>query len=252
MTDLLPPSAALFSELPVYLPEAVAAFGPTIVVAPHPDDETLGCGGLLALLRQAGLPAWCVLVSDGAMSHPNSRKFSAQARQALRTQELRNALAILGLPGDALHTLGLPDGSVPAPETASGAAAVGQLQQFFTATQPQTVLVPWRRDPHPDHRASSQLVRAALAGLATPTRLLEYVVWAWERAAAHDLPQPGEAQGFQLNISSVLPQKQRALEAHRSQLAGGPIDDDPTGFTLAPSMLAHFAKPMEVFFQVTT
>jgi LmbE family N-acetylglucosaminyl deacetylase len=240
-------SPLLLEHLPLSPPDAVRTFGPTVVIAPHPDDESLGCGGLLALLRQAGIPVWCVLVSDGSMSHPHSRKFPPPARQALREQELRKALSILGLSDDALLPLGLSDGSVPTPETPTGAAAVSMLQQFFTATQPQTVLAPWRRDPHPDHRASSLLVRAALAGL--PPHLLEYVVWAWERASPADLPQPGEAQGFQLDISSVLAQKQQAIAAHRSQLAGGPIDDDPMGFTLVPTMLAHFARPVEVFFR---
>lgn len=242
-------SSTLFAELPTRPPEAAAALGPTVVIAPHPDDESLGCGGLLTLLRQAGLPAWCVLVSDGSMSHPHSQKFPAAARQALREQELREALALLGLPDDALLPLGLPDGSVPMPDTESGAVAVERLTEFLRTTRPQTVLVPWRRDPHPDHRATYQLVQAALGQLPQPVLLLEYVVWAWERAAPADLPQLGEAQGWQLDITPVLAQKQRAIAAHRSQLAGGPIDDDPTGFTLAPSMLAHFSRPVEVFYE---
>lgn len=226
-----------------------ATLGPTVVIAPHPDDESLGCGGLLALLRQAGLPVWCVLVSDGTMSHPNSQKFPAPARQALREQELREALAFLGVPDGSLITLGLPDSRVPMPATEEGTAALGHLTRFLRAVQPQTVLVPWRRDPHPDHRATYALVRAALGQLAHPPRLLEYVVWAWERAAPTDLPQPNEVQGWQLDITPVLTQKQQAIAAHRSQLAGGPLDDDPTGFTLTPSMLAHFARPVEVYFE---
>ncbi|TGD83337.1 PIG-L deacetylase family protein [Hymenobacter wooponensis] len=249
MTEPFVSSQLLFESLPLYPPDAVRTFGPTVVVAPHPDDESLGCGGLLTLLRQVGLPAWCVLVSDGTMSHPHSQKFPPAARRALREQELCEALGLLGLSDQALHTLGLPDGSVPGPDTPLGAAAAAHLQEFFTTTQPQTVLVPWRRDPHPDHRATSQLVRAALAGLPTAPRLLEYVVWAWERASPADLPQPAEAHGFRLDIRSVLPQKQQAIAAHRSQLAGGPIDDDPAGFTLAAGMLAHFDRPVEVFFQ---
>ncbi|TGE07549.1 PIG-L deacetylase family protein [Hymenobacter fodinae] len=252
MTDSLVSAPQLFESLPLFPAEYVQSFGPTVVVAPHPDDESLGCGGLLALLRRVGLPAWCVLVSDGTMSHPHSEKYPAPARQALREQELREALGLLGLSDQDLLTLGLPDGAVPGPDAPMGATAVSQLQNFLSATQPQTVVVPWRRDPHPDHRATSLLVQAALAGLPSPPRLLEYVVWAWERAAPTDLPQPTEAHGFQLDISSVLSLKQQAIAAHRSQLTGGPIDDDPTGFTLAPSMLAHFARPVEVFFHLTS
>lgn len=239
-----------FATYPLMPAATAATLGPTVVLAPHPDDESLGCGGLLALLRQAGQPVWCVLVSDGTMSHPNSRKFPAPARAQLREQELRAALLALAVPPQALLPLGLPDGAVPAPDTAAGADAVQQLVTFLENTQPETVLAPWRRDPHPDHRATHRLLTAALAQLSSPPRLLEYVVWTWERASPHDLPQPDEAAGWQLDISPVLDRKQQAIAAHRSQLPGSPIDDDPTGFMLAPSMLAHFSRPVEVYLEV--
>ncbi|SHL20311.1 PIG-L deacetylase family protein [Hymenobacter psychrotolerans] len=238
-----------FNSLPLRPPEYAATLGPTVVIAPHPDDESLGCGGLLALLAQAGQPVWCVLVSDGTMSHPNSVKFAAPARRALREQELRTALQELGCSSDALLPLNLPDGSVPSPDTEAGAEAVARLVAFLRQTQPHTVLCPWRRDPHPDHRATSLLVQAALAQLSTPPRLLEYVVWAWQRAAPSDLPQPDEAIGWRLEVQPVLARKQRAIAAHRSQLAPSIIDDDPAGFTLSAEMLAHFEQPFEVYLE---
>ncbi|WP_210114419.1 PIG-L deacetylase family protein [Hymenobacter elongatus] len=233
------------------LPERPASYaatlGPTLIIIPHPDDESLGCGGLLALLRQAGEPVHTVLVSDGTMSHPNSRKFPAAARQALREAELREALAILGVATSDTLLMRLPDGAVPTTARAGFAEAVGRLRAHLEQTKPATLLVPWRRDPHPDHRATSQIAAAALRTLAVPPRVLEYVVWAWERAAPDDLPRPEEAQGWRLNIESVLARKQQAIAAHRSQLTNL-IDDDPTGFQLSDHMLAHFAQPFEVYF----
>ena len=91
-------------------------------------------------------------------------------------------------------------------------------------------------------------MRAACAGLAQPPRLVEYVVWAWERAAPADLPHPGEVRGWRLDVSSVLELKQRAIAAHRSQLQPV-IDDDPGGFQLSEAMLAHFARPFEVYLE---
>ncbi|WP_045690191.1 PIG-L deacetylase family protein [Hymenobacter sp. AT01-02] len=249
MTNL--PSPPELTTYPTHPPEAATALGSTLVLIPHPDDESLGCGGLLALLRQANLPVWCVLVSDGTMSHPNSQKFSASARQHLREEELRAALRELAVPTADLQTLELPDGAVPTPKEATGVAAVEKLVAILQQYQPDSVLVPWRRDPHPDHRATSALALAALAHLTHPPRMVEYVVWAWERASPTDLPQPGEVQGWQLDISPVLRQKQRAIACHRSQLPGSPIDDDPAGFTLAPSMLAHFSQPTEVFLEAS-
>ena len=236
-----------FEALPLRPAGFAPTLGPTVVVAPHPDDESLGCGGLLALLRRAGVAVGAVLVSDGTMSHPNSVKFPAAARQKLREAELREALARLGVETGNLLLLNLPDGAVPGPGGAGFAEAAAALRAYLLQQQAATVLVPWRRDPHPDHRATSQLVAAALAG--GPIRRLEYVVWAWERAAPADLPRPGEVAGWRLDIAPVLARKQAAIAAHRSQVAPGIIDDDPNGFLLSEQMLAHFARPYEVYFE---
>ena len=236
-----------FADYPLRPASYAATLGSTVVVVPHPDDEALGCGGLLALLRQAGLPVAAALVSDGTMSHPHSQDFSPPARRELRYAEFRHALAVLGLEENhEVLYLGLPDSQVPSAGPAFEAAAT-QLAAFITEKQATTVLVPWRRDPHPDHRATAALTAAALAQLPHPPRRLEYVVWAWERAAPADLPQPGEGPGFRLDIAAVLPAKQRAIAAHRSQLAPGTITDDPTGFLLSEQMLAHFAQSFEVY-----
>ena len=230
-----------------------AGLGATVVVAPHPDDEALGCGGLLALLRRAGQPAAAVLVSDGSLSHPRSKLFSAEARQAVREAEFRHALTILGLDQGEPLLLGLPDGRVPShPHEAGFAKAVSQLRAFLESQRADTVLVPWRRDPHPDHRATSRMVQAALATMPRPPRRLEYVVWAWERAAPEDLPTAADGvRGFRVDIGAGLAQKQRAIAAHRSQVAPGVFTDDPAGFLLSTEMLAHFAGPYEVFFEAT-
>jgi LmbE family N-acetylglucosaminyl deacetylase len=203
---------------------------------------------LVALLRAAQVPVAVVLISDGTMSHPHSRKYPAAARRVLREAEFNEALGILGVEPGANLLLRLPDGAVPTLGAEGFEDAVDAVSRFLTAWAPATIVVPWRRDPHPDHRATSQLVHVALASLASPPRVLEYLVWAWERAAPADLPQPHEVTGWRLNISSVLAQKQRAIAAHRSQI-DGVIDDDPSGFQLSPQMLAHFAKPYEVYLE---
>jgi LmbE family N-acetylglucosaminyl deacetylase len=240
-----------FSEYPMRSAAFAASLGSIVIIAPHPDDEALGCGGLLALLRQAGQPVAAVLVSDGTMSHPNSELFSAPARRTVREAEFRHALTILGADKTEPLLLGLPDGRVPASPSEPGfTEAVAQLQEFLERQQAATVLVPWRRDPHPDHRATAQLVQAALADMPHPPRRLEYVVWAWERAAPDDLPTAVDAvQGFRLDVAAALSQKQRAIAAHRSQVAPGVFTDDAEGFLLSPEMLAHFAGPYEVYFE---
>jgi LmbE family N-acetylglucosaminyl deacetylase len=239
-----------FADYPVRPADFAATLGPTLIVVPHPDDEALGCGGLLALLRRAGQPVHTALVSDGTGSHPNSAVFSATARQAVREGELRHALALLGVHTEPL-LLRLPDAAVPTGPAQPGfIEAKDRLQAFLVDNQIATVLMPWRRDPHPDHRASYLLTQAALAGLPTAPRQLEYVVWAWQRAAPDDLPQPADhVTGFRLAIGEVLPQKLAAIAAHRSQVAPGVFTDDAEGFLLADDMLAKFDQPFEVYFE---
>jgi LmbE family N-acetylglucosaminyl deacetylase len=247
----LPTNVLPFSTYPIYPSGFVAGLGSTVVVAPHPDDEALGCGGLLALLHQVGQPVAAVLVSDGTMSHPASARFSAPARQAVREAEFRRALALLGAVATEPLLLNLPDARVPGTAAEPGfAEAVSRLRNYLISQHATTVLVPWRRDPHPDHRATSQLVQAALAGMVQPPRRLEYVVWAWERAAPDDLPTAADkVRGFRLDISAVVELKQRVIAAHRSQVAPGVFTDDPKGFLLSEEMLAHFTGPYEVFFE---
>lgn len=130
--------------------------------------------------------------------------------------------------------------------------AAEQLYNFLAAARPATVLLPWRHDPNPDHRTSYHLVQIALVGLLAAPRQLEYVVWAWQRAAPGDLPRLADhVAGFQLAINAVLPQKLRAITTHRSQAAPSVFTHDMTGFLLADDMLAKFDQPFEVFFKTT-
>ena len=75
--------------------DSVRTLGRTVVLAPHPDDESLGCGGLLARLAAHGVPARVVVVTDGAQSHPGSAAYPPERLRALREAEARAAVAAL-------------------------------------------------------------------------------------------------------------------------------------------------------------
>ncbi len=231
-------------------PTAVADFGPTLIVAPHPDDESLGCGGAIALLVQAGCPVQVLVVSDGTKSHPNSRRYPTPRLRALREAETTEALECLGLSAEAVTFLGLQDGQLPF-AGAPFEAATEHLRRYFQhAGRPQTVLLPWRRDPHPDHRAAFALVVAALSAGPLP-RLIEYPVWLWdtEQVEARHLPEAREVHVWRLDIATVIERKHQAIAAHRSQTTDL-IDDDPAGFRLLPQMRSHFERPWEVYLEV--
>jgi LmbE family N-acetylglucosaminyl deacetylase len=227
-------------------PLLINELGHTLVIAPHQDDESLGCGGTIALLRQLGLPVHVIFTSDGSMSHPASKKYPAEKRIQLREREAINALQILGVDESCIYFMRLKDSEVPAEGQAGFDEATTILKQYITDLQPTTVLVPWRRDPHKDHRATWQIVQAALASYQLPVRVLEYFIWLWERSQLEDIPQQNEAMLWQVNIEGAATLKQQAIMAHTSQI-NNLIDDDPQGFILSPEVLAHFSGNAEIF-----
>ncbi len=237
------------SALPLRPAATVADWGRTVVIAPHPDDDTLGCGGAIALLAGRGQDVSVLFVSDGAASHPGSVKFPPLVLRDLRETESREALRRLGVGEEAAVFLRLPDGALPMPGAAAFDAAVQMVGAALGKLQPDTILLPWRRDPHPDHRATSEIVRAALQGTAHPPRVLEYPIWAWERADTSTLPKLGEVEPFRLDIGAVVDKKTEAVAAHESQVTRL-IDDAPEFCLLAPEMLAKFALPWEVYLEV--
>ncbi len=231
---------------PLRPPHDALALGATAVLAPHPDDESLGCGGLLALLAEAGAPTRVVVVTDGCKSHPNSAAYPAPRLRQLREAEARAAVAALGLDPDAVTFLRHPDCGLPEEGSPAFDRAAGELAEVLTGAE--TVLVPWRRDPHCDHVGTWALACAAAAQMDEPPRWIEYPVWAWSAAEGDAAPRAGEAQAWRLDVTDVLDRKRRAIAAHRSQTTAL-IDDDPDGFTLDDETLALFERPWELFLE---
>ncbi len=224
--------------------------GPILVIAPHPDDETLGCGGAIAALRSIGLTVQVLVMSDGTQSHPNSRTYPAPKLKALRESETQCAMNVLGVDASQITFLGLPDGALPVRETVEFGIALAQCCDYLAAVVPSVVFVPWRFDPHPDHRATWHLIHSALHQVncvfTSVLRVIEYPIWDWDMAQrqASDVA----IASWRLDISDTVQLKQRAIAAYRSQTTCL-IDDDPKGFCLTLEMLANFAQPWELYFE---
>jgi LmbE family N-acetylglucosaminyl deacetylase len=216
--------------------------GTSLILAPHPDDESLGCGGLIAMASECGRPPIIVAVTDGAGSHPNSRSHPPACLRATRTAELIDAAAILGVGAERVHFLGLPDTRAPlaGPDFDAAVAEVSALVRRYCIT---TVFASWRFDPHCDHHATAVLGEAVAQ--ATGVRLAVYPVWGWLLPQDEVLPV-GSIAGQRLDIAAVLPCKRRAIAAHRSQYSAL-ITDDPEGFRLPHALLDAFEQTFEVF-----
>jgi len=212
-----------------------------MILAPHADDESLGCGGLIAAACQAGLAPIVAILTDGAASHPGSRRFPPSRLRAVREAEAHRAVSRLGLPAKNLIFLRYPDTGMPK-AGAAFEAACSNLALIASEGGCGLLLAPWHGDPHCDHQAAAG-VAEALAALGR-LRLLSYPVWGWLRDGADMVSET--RGGWRLDISEHLPAKQAAIAAHKSQY-GDLIKDSPNGFRLPAALLAVFARPFEVF-----
>lgn len=203
-----------------------------IVVAPHPDDETLGLGATIAQLTATGVPVQVVSVSDGGAARPGASAPDRARMETTRRYELRRATSLLG--AQPPTSLGLPDGELTDHEDTLTEMLTGILEAAGPATW---CAATWRGDGHPDHEAVGRAASAACA--QTGARLLEYPVWMWHWAIPADpavpwnqacaVPGPGWATG----------RKCRAARFYRSQFEpneGGSAPILP-GFVL-PRLLA--------------
>ncbi|MBD8042376.1 bifunctional PIG-L family deacetylase/class I SAM-dependent methyltransferase [Arthrobacter sp. Sa2BUA2] len=207
-----------------------------VVLAAHPDDETLGAGGLIASLAAAGTTVDVIVATAGEASHPHSPTHTPQTLSAVREKELRGAVARLA-PGAGVTLLGLPDGGLADHRQELARA----LAEVVADGDNVWLAAPWRGDGHTDHEAAGA-VAAEIAGAAR-IPLLEYPIWLWHWGGAADLPEGLHLLGLD---GASEHRKHLAMAAHHSQVAA--LSEEPGDEALlAPEVLEHFRRPFEAF-----
>lgn len=210
---------------------AESASRSALILAPHPDDEVIGCGALIARKLAAGSRVDVIILSDGgASSRPADASREEKAR--LRATEAKAAMEVLGLPAGRLHFLGLEDGLLSAHESELE-SMVGDL---LDSLMPAEVYVTSRFDAHPDHQAAARAVGAIVAARTGPTSVYEYPVWF---LAAPQLSSPDLVnEVVAVETGTFLDRKRRAFNAYSSRQDFGPL-------------LEQFLAKVELFFPVT-
>ena len=194
-----------------------------LVFAPHPDDESLACGGLIQRAQAVGARVRVVFATDGDANPWPQRVIERRWRlgpdatrrwAARRGSEARAALKVLGVHEDDARFLHWSDQGLTARLMAHGEESVQQLRQLIRETRPTMVAMPSILDSHPDHSALALMLKAALRGEASNARLLAY--WLHGRS---DAARGGVAE-FALQPHELAGKRLAAL-AHDSQTKFG-------------------------------
>ncbi len=211
-------------------------FSRLVVVAAHPDDESLGAGGLIATAADRGLSVYVVLLTAGEASPFAAPASTRHALATLRLAEMENALARLA-PENTLVFLGAPDGEVAANET----QVTRSLTELVGNGERTVLAAPWRGDGHPDHDAAGRA--AAVAARESGARLVEFPLVAWNRLAPEELPWQ-DARCLPL-AEDVRARKEAAIRAHVSQVRASGVAGGQA--PLPGRVLAHFTGEHEHF-----
>ena len=218
----------------------IAGLRHLIVVAAHPDDESLGAGGLIAHAAAAGVAVTVVVASAGEASHPQSPTIRPAALAAIRRAEVTAAVAVLA-PGAVVRQLDLGDGWLAGSVDELAGEIRALVDEFGNGTW---LVAPWRDDRHPDHAAASAAAQQ-VAG-HTGCRLLEYPVWAWHWARPGDGTLRAETMTALDLSAAVQVAKAGALAAHRSQVE--PLSEEPGDEAIVPAGFRdHFRGARELF-----
>jgi LmbE family N-acetylglucosaminyl deacetylase len=195
---------------------------PAIVISPHQDDETLGCGGLIALKRQQGIKVAVIFLTDGSAC-PGFNGLDSQQIIDLRQEEATAALGILGVSPSDIYFLNYPDGKLKELSDEDQQNLVNQLTELFGHYQVQEVYAPHFKDAHCDHEAAFQIAKTAIARTPRVIKLFQYPIWLfWKRPLLLQLKCSDLASAQRLNISSVKAKKHESMQAYQSQLASLP------------------------------
>jgi LmbE family N-acetylglucosaminyl deacetylase len=209
--------------------------GNLVVVAPHPDDETFGAGGVLAQAYRRRQRCLIVSVTDGEAARPE-----LPTQPALRRAEVEAALRKLGgTPADIVR-LGLPDGTLAANELRLAReldALIAGIQKVSSA--PLTLVSPYEQDGHPDHDAVGRVcARISRTRGCTHWR---FMIWGW-----HQLNPDRFVAGRFVKVQL----SDRDRTAKRAALRCFPTQTQPTGASppiVPPHVLDYFARPYEAF-----
>jgi LmbE family N-acetylglucosaminyl deacetylase len=217
-----------------------------IVFSPHPDDAALGCGGTIAKRMSGGFQVFIVMMTDGRHAFSRIGIFSEPSPEEvkqIRKEESIEATKILGVPEKNLFFFDFEDGTLEKHEKEATEKAVEVIKKHW----PADIYYPFRRDTHPDHRATNRIVRRALHQLRF-TGSYEYTIThtsARVGPVIEGLISLSKGNRVEVDTSEFLDLKEKALKAYKSTMT---IISSKQEKPLHPSV-DRFLKRREVFYR---
>lgn len=209
-----------------------------MVFSPHQDDETFGCGGIIALKREQNVPVVVVFITDGqggGVVNPRSSKTIVE----IRKEEALTALGILGVEPSEIYFMEKPDGTLPYLRNQDRQQTIEQIATLLQKYQPEEVYVPHRKDCHRDHEATYELVSEAVAKVGNQVEFLQYPIWLLWRAPLFIMIKLQDIKSaYSLSIASVQDKKNRAINSYCSQIE-----------SLPQNFVKRFLGTNEIFFR---
>ena len=220
--------------------------GPAVIIAPHQDDETLACGGLIARKRNEGLPVHVIFITDGSASHPDHPRLGPPAIAALRAREAMQAISYLGVERSAVHFLNEPDGSLKTIGSVRREALVIRLAGLFGRIGPAEIFLPCNPDGSSEHDATFGFVLNAIGRTGLRPDVWQYPVWSWWNPQLLVRRWLATPDCRRLPVEDYQQAKQHAIECYQSQIAPIPPDDSAA---LPPDLVQIFNSDTEYFFR---
>jgi N-acetylglucosamine malate deacetylase 1 len=213
-----------------------------LIIAPHQDDETLGCGGLIALKCAQSVQVGVAFLTDGSGSHPNYPNL-----KSIRQQEALNALTSLGVEASKIHFLEQPDGQLAHLSETNYDSLLKRFSEILEQFHPQEIYVTYQKDGHPDHETSAKLVKDTVDSMGLETEIFQYPIWSlWTLSLLSSYTDDTDKKliAYRMPIRSTLSQKKQAMTAYQSQCSPLP---GYKGMPLPPEFLNRFYTSYEIF-----
>ncbi len=203
-----------------------------IIFTPHPDDESLGCGGTIIKKINAGANVHMALLTDGRTSH--AQFMDSQKLADIRQQELVNASKVLGIPEESVSLMGYPDGQLHDFVD----EATEQVVMLIRKLQPKQIFIPYKGEMPSDHYYTWLAVQDAIKACDVSVTIYEYPIWFWYHWPR--ITNSGQIRkkilwkntiksmlglslittfNSYLNIESQMAQKKNALDQHATQMS---------------------------------